>query len=89
MGCPRGPTPPLVLIVIVDGAGVLRFCRTVGLAVVAVATEAIVCMMGFGLSTLLGKESDELLTLTASDAGTMLEGVGPGGLTCVTVGTVC
>lgn len=89
IGWTRGLTPPAVLIAIVVGAGVLKFCRTVGLVMVAVAAEATVWMMGFGPSTLLGMEPDELLTLTVGDAGKMLEGVGPGGLTSVTVGTVC
>lgn len=56
---------------------------------VVVAAGATARMIGLVPSALLGTEPDEPLTLAAGDAGEVLEGVGTGGLTSATVGTVC
>lgn len=79
---------------IVDGAEVLKVCKTVGLLMLA-AVDATTCppvwIIVLVASTLLRGEPVGLLTVTAVGAVRLceeLEGVCIGGLTSVTVGTL-
>lgn len=79
----------------VDGAEVLRFCKTLGLLVVEATTCPPVWITAFVASGLLRREPVVLLTLTAGGVKTVagllcdvLEGVCIGALTSVTVGTL-
>ena len=95
--------PPGGVAAIVDGTEVLKFCKTVGLLMVAIVpvataeatTCAPVCIIAFVESNLLTSEPAVLVTLTAGDVKTVVW-LPPlcevlaciGGLTSVTVGTL-